>query len=174
MQTGKNPFSVKGYGLFNRKKNMTLLKRVLIGVYAACIMYCTLNLVIGEFGIAEKRRLTSYRDVLNENLQELESINLSLREKALSLRQQANTLKVYARDLDYYEKNEGIILLNDWDKTDSSYSMGKMLAWTRKTDDKAVLFRILSICFGLIIALLFTFIQTGALHGSSLRKIRNL
>ena len=144
---------------------MTFLNRILTGVYAALILYISLNMILGEYGIAEKRRLKNYRAVLIENLEELESINIELNQKTESLQKESSTLQLYARNLEYYEKNEGVILFSGWEKEKNPYAMGKMMSWKSKSDPNLPLFRILSVCFGLITFLLLTLILPGKRNG---------
>ncbi|MBI9103650.1 MAG: septum formation initiator family protein [Spirochaetales bacterium] len=133
-------------------------------------MYILLILVLGDYGIAEKRRLQDYRGVLTENLNELEILNESLNEKAASLRTEAETLQIYARNLDYYRQNEGVILVEDRQREQSTYSMGKMLAWNRKIVTKTPLFRVLSLSFGIIIYLLMSLFFPGERNDNFVRR----
>lgn len=125
---------------------------------------------MGSSGISEYRRLAAYKDVLRGNLRDLENIGHDLGAKALVLRTEGDTLALYARELDYYRGNEGIILLEGYEVQPNTYSMGKILNWTRIPENRVPFFRALSFSAGLIVFLLATFLSSGLGSGYKGRR----
>jgi len=145
------------------------LSRFLIALYTSLLVYFALTMTMGATGIAEYRRLTEYKSVLEENLADLEALNHNLQDKALILRTEPETLMVYARDLNYYDGNEGVIILRGYETRQNSYPMGKMLAWTRTPRNRTPLFRAAAFLAGAGVYLLLTFLHWGAVPRNKIR-----
>ncbi|MDR1895027.1 MAG: hypothetical protein LBQ61_10150 [Spirochaetales bacterium] len=142
---------------------MSFLERFLAALYIAFMVSGVLNLTLGGTGFGEYRRLRVYRETLLLNLKELEALHLRLSEKALALRTDRAPVILEARELDYYTENEGIILLPGDENPRRSYSMGRILQWSRVPENRDPLFRALTISAGLIVFVLCTFIPGGGL-----------
>lgn len=104
------------------------------------------------------KRLRAYRELLVENLDELESLNYTLEARALTLRSDSDTLAVQAREIGYLEPGEGLILLKGFGEKQASYPMGKMLKWTRQIENRKPLFRGISLSAGIILFLLLSLV----------------
>ena len=136
---------------------MSLGHRLLLSGYAAFITYVVLSFLFGASGYLEMQRLSSYRELLKENLIELETIHNELSSKAYTLRSDSETLSLKARDLGYLRQNEGLILVSGAPVPQGSYRMGKLLKYSALMEERKTLFRLAAFFTGSALFLLLGF-----------------
>ena len=151
-----------------RLEGMSLGHRLLLSGYTAFITYMILNFIFGTSGYLEMQRLSSYQDLLKENLIELEMIHNELSSRAYTLRSDSETLTLKARDIGYLKSNEGFLLVPGSPGPQGSYRMGNILKYSSSTEERKPLFRILAFFTGAALFLLlgFSFQRTYSLKPS--------
>jgi cell division protein FtsB len=103
---------VNGVTLKNRRNkpvNETMRLKYLLAPWTAVAVYALSSLYAGSSGILPYRELLKERELILDNLEELELVNRKLEGSADALLYDSETIKLKARELGYGEENEGFI-----------------------------------------------------------------
>ena len=130
--------------------------KILFSMHIAAIVFLSANLVIGEFGIVEKRKLLEYRDVLALNITELYSIGTNLETHSVSLRTDPDRVGLLARQLGYCSENEILLKIDGYDNSAEPYSIGKTMTRIGSSGQTKTIIRT---CAGISGVLAFLFLS---------------
>lgn len=123
---------------------------LLIGLYCAFLTFSLMTYVWGENGIVAYAELSSYKERLESNVEQLREVKNSLAEKADRLQSSADTLALSARDLGYYRDNERIIYVEGYDTSENLYIVGELLRPFRREPVNPLVFRIFAVVVGAV------------------------
>lgn len=99
-------------------------------VHFCLLAYVTGSLLVfafGDSGLTALNRLARYRDRLEGNLRELETLNRSLQAELESLRDDPRRTEVLARDLGLYRPGDRVLRVDGAPGAIESYEVGTLL-----------------------------------------------
>jgi cell division protein FtsB len=106
-------------------------RRAGFSLYLSFLLSSLLLFVFGDSGLKQYQALTSYRDILTSNIEELEEIHRRLSAEAESLRSDPERIALQARELEFFQEDERIVRLDNRAPPAGSYLVGRQVIRTR-------------------------------------------
>jgi cell division protein FtsB len=118
--------------------------RILLSLYAGLISGFFLLFFLGDAGVGKYRELSSYRERLELNVQELSQIHWALEQELKSLAVDAERVQILARELGYFEPDDGVIRVAGFTASGSFYKVGRIIE--RPPAERSIYPRIKIVC----------------------------
>jgi cell division protein FtsB len=141
---------------------MMRLTRLFLSLYVGIALHFLFTFIFSGAGLGEFHSVLSYREVLRQNLVELENINTSLKQEFRSLGTDPERIRLLARKLNYFEPDENVVRIEGLKERRNYYKIGKLLKTKYRATENPIFFRIVN-----LIVPLFVYIFTGFLWRSS-------
>lgn len=130
--------------------------RIIISLYIGYVVYSLLTLVYGQSGLTALGELRAYSEKLVRNLEEIQETNRRLHTEIGLLRSEAEYIRLESRRIGYFEPDEGIIHIEDYENRKNHYAVGKIIRWEISQDARKKLFRSLGLASALLMFLVMT------------------
>jgi cell division protein FtsB len=101
--------------------------RIVVYIIFSFIVAAALFYFFGSGGLLDYRRLSAYRESLQDNIEDLEHINSELLSEVQALGSDAERLTLQARELGYFREGERVIRISDDSRRKRTYTVGKIL-----------------------------------------------
>ena len=122
-------------------------------------MSFTLLLTLGDAGIAEYRKLRSFRETLEDNIAELEQIHWHLQEELRSLATDPEKVRLLARELGYYGSEDGIVRVEGRSPPSSFYRVGRIIGGVPARESSRVRLNVIGLAAPVVFYLLVSMIR---------------
>ena len=103
------------------------IPRIVVYITSGFIAAAALNYVFGSVGLQEYRRLLTYRQVLQDNIEDLERTNGELLSEVQALGSDPERLRLQARELGYFREGERVLRISRDPGRRSGYTVGRVL-----------------------------------------------
>lgn len=99
----------------------------MLSLYIGLLSGFFLLFFLGDAGVGKHRELSSYRDRLELNVQELSQIHWALEQELKSLAADPEKVQILARELGYFEPDDRVIRVAGLSAPGSFYKVGKII-----------------------------------------------
>ena len=140
--------------------------RIVFSLYAGVVISFLLLLVFGDAGTREYRKLLAYHQRLEENIEELRSINLALEEELESLATDPEKVRLLAREMGYFAPEDGVVHVVGLPRKESFYRVGKVIEMSPERKSFALRLKMIGLAVPAICYLLLSFIRGVKQRGS--------
>jgi len=151
------------------KTNMKKTLMLLLPVYLGYLIYSVLHIFYGNCGVVAMRELEAYRETLVKNIAEIEENQEELALELFSLKRSVEKVALEARNIGFFRENEGIIEISGYEQPRNFYTLGRLLAPSKKAAFKKPLFRTISIGV-IILSFIVLLLHKRRKNGRSHRK----
>ncbi len=150
---------------------MKLIRRLLISLYTAFIVFAWLSFFLGPNGLKETRQLQEYKNKLVEGNARMEEINRKLESEFKGLESDPEIIAMEARRLGYYRDNEGVFFLEGYLPDRKGYSVGALYREYSGKTAGIELLRTIAVMFGAVVFFFLT-LFTRNKNVDPVRRIR--
>ena len=114
---------------FNICPLISLMKisKLLYAIFVGLAIYSLLIFSEGDTGLKAMSKVESYKELLNSNLENIKKINIELSTEFDSLSTDNELIKLKARALGYFEKNDHIVHITNWNPDYNEYKPGHVI-----------------------------------------------
>jgi len=130
--------------------------RILFSFYITFVIYSIGTLFLGNAGIVQASLLENYRNKLVENTTNLKHISLRLESQYNSLISNHELIALKARDLGYFKKDEGQIIIKNYQKKPYNFIVGSFYQRFSNNVLSTEYIRIFSAFIGILTFLILT------------------
>ena len=117
---------------------------LLYTLFAALAIYSLLIFSGGDTGLKAMSKVESYRSSLNSNLESIREINEELTIEFDALSADSEMIKLKARALGYFDKNDHLVHIENWNPGYNEYKPGFIIKKEYLTDIDEKQFRLIS------------------------------
>ena len=103
------------------------MTRLFYSIYIGVLCYFVVHFFFGAAGLNDYRQLMQHRDVLIDNVAELQKINWQLVQELKLLAADPDKILVLARDLGYFREGDHVIKPEGISVPKSYYKIGKLI-----------------------------------------------
>ncbi len=121
---------------------MRLIKIVLSLYIGICFSFL-LSFIFNKAGIIQYEKLNIHKNLLTENVSELQTINQKLNHELDVLTTDSEIIQLLSRDLGYYEKDDNIIMIEGYPEKRNFHEIGKLIINVQEKDDYHIILRLL-------------------------------
>ncbi len=100
------------------------ISRLIYSTFIGFTLYLSLLLIYGETGLSAIKKVESYKELLNLNLNEIQEINEELTVEFNSLSSDNELIKLKARALGYFAREDHIVHISNWNPDINCYNPG--------------------------------------------------
>jgi len=137
----------------------------LYSLLAGLVVYSLLIFTGGDTGLSAMGRVESYRSLLSENLEEIREINRELTVDFDALSTDRDLIKVKARALGYYEKEDHIVQIENWNPDANEYNPGFVIKREYRMEVDERPFRLLGFAGMLIVMIVGVVFKMSGFRG---------
>lgn len=139
-----------------------MLVRLAVSMYIVFLTLSCLQFIYGSTGIKQNHQLKIYRNMLKENIRELEEFNEKLRFELKALRGNEEKIAINARSIGYFKNGEGLIWLGERPRVQQNQPTGWIVKRDASVHENLPLFRMISLSIGILAFLLMNFKNKNA------------
>lgn len=131
------------------------LLQILCAVYLGIIGSSVLLFIFGEKGYFAYVQLLEHRQVLIDNIEDLQAKNQNLGNQLQQLRSDPRYLQILARELGYYATEESVLRLQGFPDPGSFYELGRIIKFNKTYPVKNDYLRFIGFIFSLVMLIIF-------------------
>lgn len=113
-------------------------------LFAALAIYSLLVFSEGETGLKAMAKVESYKNLLNTNLESIRDINKELTIEFDALSSDSEMIKLKARALGYFDKNDHLVHVENWNPEYNEYKPGFVIKKEYRSSIDETHFRLLA------------------------------